>query len=550
MDAVSCGWDAARFLIFSDNVFASLVYYSHLGPLIVALLIGIAVIVNNPRALVNRALFTITISFAVWVYFDLILWATEKPEYTMFFWSAIVPFELLIYAASWYLIAVLANHGKEPSLRELLIAGATFVPVFLFAHTSYNLLGYDLTNCDRAAVEGPLIQYLYLIEIFFVIWIITMTVRAYRHLSDVGDRRQLLIISTGVVLFLLAFSIGNVLVVAVYSFDLDWSYEQYRLFGMPVLVAFITYSAIRFRTFDLKVFTAQALVIAVSILIFSLFFIRTIQNVRVITGITFALVCILGYILIRNVRKEIEQRKLIQRQEEELEVVNKQQENLLHFISHEIKGYLTKSEAGFAGIVEGDYGTISEQLTGMAKGALADVRKGVRMVMEILDASNLKKGTVGYKMQPFDLRAAVIDTVEHLKPTAEEKHIGIKTTIDTKAAFILNGDEEKIRQHVLRNLIDNAIRYTPSGDIEVTLTDGDKLRFSVKDSGVGITPEDMKMLFTEGGHGKDSMKVNVHSTGYGLFIAKQIVEAHKGKIWAESEGEGKGSRFVIEFPIT
>jgi len=549
MDAVSCGWDAARFLIFSDNVFASLVYYSHLGPLIVALLIGIAVIVNNPRALVNRALFTITISFAVWVYFDLILWATEKPEYTMFFWSAIVPFELLIYAASWYLIAVLANHGKEPSLRELLIAGATFVPVFLFAHTSYNLLGYDLTNCDRAAVEGPLIQYLYLIEIFFVIWIITMTVRAYRHLSDVGDRRQLLIISTGVVLFLLAFSIGNVLVVAVYSFDLDWSYEQYRLFGMPVLVAFITYSAIRFRTFDLKVFTAQALVIAVSILIFSLFFIRTIQNVRVITGITFALVCILGYILIRNVRKEIEQRKLIQRQEEELEVVNKQQENLLHFISHEIKGYLTKSEAGFAGIVEGDYGTISEQLTGMAKGALADVRKGVRMVMEILDASNLKKGTVGYKMQPFDLRAAVIDTVAHLKPTAEEKHIGIKTTIDTKAAFILNGDEEKIRQHVLRNLIDNAIRYTPSGDIEVTLTDGDKLRFSVKDSGVGITPEDMKMLFTEGGHGKDSMKVNVHSTGYGLFIAKQIVEAHKGKIWAESEGEGKGSRFVIEFPV-
>src|SRR3989344_6394731 len=100
MDAVSCGWDAARFLIFSDNVFASLVYYSHLGPLIVALLIGIAVIVNNPRALVNRALFTITISFAVWVYFDLILWATEKPEYTKFFWSGIVPFDLLIYAAS------------------------------------------------------------------------------------------------------------------------------------------------------------------------------------------------------------------------------------------------------------------------------------------------------------------------------------------------------------------------------------------------------------------------------------------------------------------
>ena len=57
-----------------------------------------------------------------------------------------------------------------------------------------------------------------------------------------------------------------------------------------------------------------------------------------------------------------------------------------------------------------------------------------------------------------------------------------------------------------------------------------------------------KHLFAEGGRGKDSIKVNVHSTGYGLYIAKQIVEAHKGRIWAESEGAGKGSTFYVEFP--
>src|SRR3989344_4490215 len=107
------------------------------------------------------------------------------------------------------------------------------------------------------------------------------------------------------------------------------------------------------------------------------------------------------------------------RLKQELEVVNKQQENLLHFISHEIKGYLTKSEAGFAAITEGDYGSIPEKLTMMASTALADVRKGVRTVMEILDASNLKKGTVDYKMQNFDLKTAVIDVVNHLKPAAE-----------------------------------------------------------------------------------------------------------------------------------
>src|SRR3989338_10761463 len=113
------------------------------------------------------------------------------------------------------------------------------------------------------------------------------------------------------------------------------------------------------------------------------------------------------------------------RLKQELEVANKQQENLLHFISHEIKGYLTKSEAGFAAIVEGDYGTVSETLKGMAGSALADVRKGVRTVMEILDASNMRKGTIGYNMQPFDVKKAITDVVNHLKPGAYEKHLTI-----------------------------------------------------------------------------------------------------------------------------
>ena len=111
---------------------------------------------------------------------------------------------------------------------------------------------------------------------------------------------------------------------------------------------------------------------------------------------------------------------------------------------------------------------------------------------------------------------------------------------------------------MLKNIIEKGVKYTPPGTIRVELTDGDpstplrtgKINFSVQDSGVGITPEDKQNLFTEGGHGKDSVKINVHSTGYGLFIAKQVVEAHGGKIWAESEGQGKGSKFIVEFPIS
>jgi signal transduction histidine kinase len=233
----------------------------------------------------------------------------------------------------------------------------------------------------------------------------------------------------------------------------------------------------------------------------------------------------------------------------DLSRANEQQENLLHFISHEIKGYLTKGQNAFAGIVEGDYGDASPQVKELAKGALGEMRTGVSTVMDILDASNLKKGTISFNKKPFDLKTCVIQMSEDVKWAALRKGLKIETKIDPKDPYTVVGDEEKICRHVLRNLIDNSIRYTPSGSVTTSLSrEGNNVKFKVTDTGVGITPEDMPKLFTEGGHGKESIKVNVDSTGYGLFVAKQVIEAHGGKISAFSEGAGKGSTFVVDLP--
>ncbi|MEY4747374.1 MAG: hypothetical protein RLZZ416_423 [Candidatus Parcubacteria bacterium] len=238
------------------------------------------------------------------------------------------------------------------------------------------------------------------------------------------------------------------------------------------------------------------------------------------------------------------------RLKQELEIANAQQENLLHFISHEIKGYLTKGEAAFSEIAEGDVGAIPDGVKRLAVEALAEMRKGVATVMDILDASNLKKGTVTFKKARFDLKAALLNEINELRPAAYDKRLGFDVNIED-GDYQLEGDAEKIREHVLRNLIDNAIKYTPSGSIKVELSRREKtIVFRVEDTGVGITEEDMARLFTEGGHGKDSIKVNVHSTGYGLFIAKQVVENHNGTIRAESDGQGKGAKFIVELPAT
>lgn len=238
------------------------------------------------------------------------------------------------------------------------------------------------------------------------------------------------------------------------------------------------------------------------------------------------------------------------RLKKELEAANQQQESLLHFVSHEVKAFLTEGQNAFAGIVEGDFGEPPKKILDVAKIALEKMRAGVATVMGILDAANLKRGTIAYKYEPFDFKKAAEEIINRLMPLVFERGLTLTCACEGENAFEIEGDRDKLERHVIRNLIDNAIRYTPRGNILVTLlrTDG-MLRFSVKDSGVGITPEDRARLFTEGGKGKDSLKVNVDSTGYGLFVAKSVVEAHGGKIWAESEGAEKGSTFIVELPV-
>ena len=99
-------------------------------------------------------------------------------------------------------------------------------------------------------------------------------------------------------------------------------------------------------------------------------------------------------------------------------------------------------------------------------------------------------------------------------------------------------------------MIDNSIKYTQFGQIDINVEVLDKRAIiKIADTGVGITKEDMPRLFKEGGRGAESIKVNVDSTGYGLYIVKNIIDGHGGTIGVFSEGKGKGAVFTITLPV-
>ena len=232
----------------------------------------------------------------------------------------------------------------------------------------------------------------------------------------------------------------------------------------------------------------------------------------------------------------------------ELEKANQGQQELLHTISHEVKGYLTKDVVALASIAEGDFGDISPSVRSVTERALGETRKGVSAVMDLLKDTDTARGTMRISKTTFDLRPVLQTLLSQFEPAVSKKGLTLETHLTTDTC-IVRGDEVKLRDLVFKNILDNALHYTLTGSIRVELAKMNGIIVcTVTDTGVGITQEDMAHLFSAGGHGKDSKSVNPDSTGFGLFSAKQMIEAQGGKIMVRSDGKGKGSSFIIGLP--
>ena len=315
--------------------------------------------------------------------------------------------------------------------------------------------------------------------------------------------------------------------------------------GMVAFLGLLVFLIVHYKAFDIKLLGAQALVWALVILIGSqfLYMSKMPLSLLIITGATLIIASVVGMTIVRGVKREISLR-------ESLEIANRNQQSLIHFVSHQLKGFFTKSKMIFSGFLEGDFGETSPTGLEMAKTGLQSDNNAVAMIQDILGASNLKAGTTQYNFNNVDLNGLVKEICGLYTKEMENKGLKFDVQI-TEQPLTIFADRTQIMQ-VFKNLIDNAIKYSPAGTVKASLNldpNGLKSLFEVKDTGIGLTESDKNRLFTEGGKGEESLKYNTDSAGYGLYIVKKIVETHKGKIWAESEGRGKGSKFCVELPI-
>jgi signal transduction histidine kinase len=553
-DFTHCGWDtSSQFLIFSDNVFGSLVYYSHLFPLITLLFLSLTLLRQNWRDKTIQALALASLFFTAWSLSDLVLWATARPEMTMFFWSIILIFELLIYVSMLHFASLFIAHKPVSSLVRVFTL-ILLTPVLLLAHTSLNLVAYDYTNCYREAVEGPLVKYAYVIEALITTLIVAIAARAFFDKENSQRRREIVFGTIGILSFLLSFSFGNI----IGTLEVDWILGQYGLLGVPVFAAFLSYLIIKYRSINVRFFAIDALVGGIAILILSVLFLHDIKTIRIVIEITFVLVAILGVFLVRSVHREIAQREQIQALANELAKANmrlreldKLKTEFVSIASHQLRSPLTAIRGYASMLLDGDFGPIPERAHESLKRIDESSRFMALSIDDFLNVSRIESGSMKYEKTIFSLSKLASTMVDVLRPAAIKKGLVLVYRSDADGDMHVRADEGKVRQ-VIQNVIDNAMKYTPQGTITVVAqedTKAKRARIIVVDTGVGMSEETAKNLFGKFMRAKNANTINVFGTGLGLYIARQMIEAMGGTLTGKSDGEGKGSTFTIELPL-
>ncbi|MBA4319018.1 MAG: hypothetical protein C0412_11525 [Flavobacterium sp.] len=543
------------------------IYYSHIPTAAVSLLLGLFVFLKNKKDISAKLLLLISMFFATWSFFDIILWTSVDSRKTMFFWSLISLAENLVTVSALYFAYVFLEK-RDVSSKIKIFFMTLFLPYLFLMPTAYNMPGFNVTLCE--AEQGKLINYFYFLEIlFFLILAGYVSKKIIQTKSE--DKKQVVYFSIGIILFLASFSGANIAgsVAAILNPENpdNWKILQYGLFGMPVFMGFLAYLIVKFKAFNIKLLGAQALVISLVGMVAAEFFFTPLDNTTniILISVTVLLSAIFGMFLINSVQKEAQRKEELQQMSDSLSLANDKLRQLdqakndfVSMASHQLRRSPTSIKGFISLILEGSYGEISPEIKDILEKVYKSNEVQIAFVEDLLNVSRLESGSVKFEFAPAKVEELCQDTVDALSLKAKDGGLYLDYKKPEKPLPELMMDKSKIRE-VISNLVDNAIKYTKKGGVTLAVElcrkkqsnclSVEHIRLTVSDTGIGIPATEIPYLFSKFSRGKDISRLNANGTGLGLYLVKMMIGGNGGKVWVESEGDGKGSRFIMELPL-
>jgi signal transduction histidine kinase len=540
-----------------NQISVGLLLYAHLPAAILATFFGVYLLLKT-RKLEGVTLFVVCISFAIWCFLSLTTWFSFLGSAnTMFTWSLIDLFALIFFSFSYYFLYTFITK-KDLPLWQKTMGLLTLLPTIIWTFFGSNLTGYDANFCE--AVENNTVTiYPYVVGAIYLLIVIIFAIIKYRKENARDKKKEIMLVSLGIGIFLFFFLSSTFLVNILVNNDLlagyAYNYEIYGLFGMPLLLAFLGYLVVRYKAFNLKVFGAQALILTLVALIGSQFFFIQSNTNRILTGVTLVILGFVGINLMRSVKREIESREKIEKLAGDLERANDKLKELdqlksefLSLATHQIRAPLTAVKGYSSMLLEGDFGVLPEKAKDSLKIIMKSCQNLINIVGDFLNISRIEQGRMVYEKSIFDIAELAKEVLNELKPNVETAGLSLEISIPENSPMKVNADKGKVKQ-IIGNIIDNAIKYTIKGGINISVFEEQgRVKIAVKDSGVGIDQSEINKLFNKFSRAREASKTNVHGTGLGLYIAKKMAEAQGGDIKISSLGLGHGTTFTIEFP--
>ncbi|MEA1929376.1 MAG: ATP-binding protein [Patescibacteria group bacterium] len=534
--------------------------------------LGFAVYLNNRKSATNTAFLLFSVSSALYSIVNYL----SYQDYSLFSQNLEVRLWIIratIFLAIWH--AFLLFHFFYIFPLEKTILGKWYKGLLLPLVILCSILNLSpwvvggLTSISGNQVSlpifGPASALFGALSIFLIVAGLVILIKKTRRFRNVL-RKQSRLILLGTIITHGLIIVGNLVLPTIFGVVTFVPFAP--LFTIPFVVL-TAYSILKHKLFNIKVMATAVLVFVLAVVTFLEIIFSDALGQVVFRSSVFLLVLIAGILLIRSVLREVKQRERIEELakdltasndklfvlNEKLHEIDKQKTEFVSIASHQLRSPLTAIKGYSSMLLEGSFGNMEEKVKGAVSVVFESSQKLVSVIEDFLNVTRIELGSMKYNMADFDFRQMTERVVKELQMTAWRDRQEINLNIG-EGDYKMNGDEGKLTQ-VIHNLVDNAIKYSEEGPIEVNLSrvttnpaganeTKSHFRLAIKDKGVGLAPEAIKRLFQKFGRGEHAGDVNAGGTGLGLFIAKQIVEAHNGRLWAESEGLGKGSTFIAE----
>jgi len=515
---------------------------------ITSTVLGLFVYFKNKSAKTNQAFALFCLSTTVWSY-AYCFWQLSNNADSALFWSRVLMAGAIFITISYFYF-VLRLLNKINKGKKILIFGFLAFSFFFLANfTSLFVEGVRPKSGfafwpDTGVLFHPFI----LIWFFYAFYAIYLLFKSY-FVSTGIKRNQIRYILIGTVIGYLGGATNYLL-----WYDIpippigNWTTTFY--------LGIVAYAIVKYELMDIRVFATHVLIIILNLIAFAYIFISKTFGEYIIKTLFFLGVLFVSYLLKRSFDQEVKQEQELKRLARKLEKANRKLKQLdraksefISIASHQLRTPLGAIKGFVSLLLEGSYGEVNEK----AKEALEKIStSNERLIVLVNDLLNLSRIEAGKMQYDFDYWQ-IEDIVQEIKDTlllkAKEKGLYLKVDFPSPPLPKIRIDGAKIKE-VISNLVENAVKYTKQGGVKVGFKQRENLiRIIVSDTGVGISQDEMVRLFSKFSRGKNISRLNANGAGLGLFVGRKIVEAHKGKIWAESEGKGKGSRFIVEIPI-